>query len=449
MEDTEITAGNCRPSLAVNTGWMAAAQVSRVVVQGAAFILLVRGLGVADYGKFVAVTAFLGILAPFSGWGGGNVMIMNVARKRSLFRTYWGNVLLISLGTGALLLLLALALRDILLPFVTAKVLFAMALSELFFLRFVEFAGQAFQSVEKLALTAWVQIFPGLIRLGCVIGFLASGTAGRGLEAWVDWYVWAGAAAGLGAILLVGRRLGSPSPSLPLLMAQLKLGFHFSIGICAKSVYGDIDKTMLARLATADAAGIYAAAARIIFYAFTPVQSLLAAANARFFRCGAEGLNPAVLFAMRLLPYAAGYGIVSAAALYLLAPLLPAVLGDGFAQSVGALRLLAAVPFIQAVHYLLADSLTGAGYQSVRSAFQIFIGLFNVALNLLVIPRYSWRGAAWATVASEALLAILLMAAVARLRRGTAVLPGIEADMVSPVCPEAASAGERPSLELP
>jgi hypothetical protein len=42
--------------------------------------------------------------------------------------------------------------------------------------------------------------------------------------------------------------------------------------------------------------------------------------------------------------------------------------------------------------------------------------LFNVLINLWIIPIYSWRGAAWTSLASDGLLAASLWACVACLR---------------------------------
>ena len=53
-------------------------------------------------------------------------------------------------------------------------------------------------------------------------------------------------------------------------------------------------------------------------------------------------------------------------------------------------------------------SLTGAGFQGARSGIQVLVALFNVGINLWLIPTYSWRGAAWASIISDGLLSILL-----------------------------------------
>jgi O-antigen/teichoic acid export membrane protein len=60
---------------------------------------------------------------------------------------------------------------------------------------------------------------------------------------------------------------------------------------------------------------------------------------------------------------------------------------------------------LKATHYFLSDTLTGAGHQGLRSAIQAGVALFNVLINLWLIPRYSWVGAAWSSIASDALLA--------------------------------------------
>jgi O-antigen/teichoic acid export membrane protein len=81
------------------------------------------------------------------------------------------------------------------------------------------------------------------------------------------------------------------------------------------------------------------------------------------------------------------------------------------------LRWLAVLPVLKAMHYFLADTLTGAGYQAVRTCIQAGVGAFNILINLWLIPAYSWRGAAWASIASDALLLAGVAGAVLLLSR--------------------------------
>ena len=72
------------------------------------------------------------------------------------------------------------------------------------------------------------------------------------------------------------------------------------------------------------------------------------------------------------------------------------------------MRWLAILPLLKTIHYFLADSLSGAGYQGIRAAGQIFVALTNVGLNFWLIPLYSWRGAAWSSIACDGLLAVVM-----------------------------------------
>jgi O-antigen/teichoic acid export membrane protein len=73
-----------------------------------------------------------------------------------------------------------------------------------------------------------------------------------------------------------------------------------------------------------------------------------------------------------------------------------------------ALRWLCVLPAIKSVHAFLTDTLTGADYQWQRSMVQMVMAAFNIFLNLWIIRAYAWRGAAWSSVITDLLLAVLL-----------------------------------------
>ena len=110
----------------------------------------------------------------------------------------------------------------------------------------------------------------------------------------------------------------------------------------------------------------------------------------------------------RALLYSAALFIV----LWLSAPLLPLVLGANYAQTARALRWLALLPILRSGHIFLADSLSGAGFQGLRSAIQAAVAGINIALNIAILPRYGWLGAAWTSLASDGLLLLCLWSAV-------------------------------------
>ena len=89
---------------------------------------------------------------------------------------------------------------------------------------------------------------------------------------------------------LVCAKLGAPSFRFRRSFDETREGFYFSVTLSAQTIYNDIDKTMLARLSTLAATGIYGAAYRIVDASFAPVSALLAAAYPNVFRRGIAGI---------------------------------------------------------------------------------------------------------------------------------------------------------------
>jgi len=199
-------------------------------------------------------------------------------------------------------------------------------------------------------------------------------------------------------------------------------GIYFSGSQSAQTIYNDVDKTMLARLSALDANGIYAAAYRIIDVSFIPIGSVLYAAYPRYFRHKPGDVRGTYECATRLLPGPIGFSLVAFVTLLLGAPLVPKILGGEYSRTVEALRWLSILPLFKTIHYFFADALSGAGFQGPRMCLQIVVAIFNVLVNLWIIPVYSWRGAAWSSLASDGLLALLMWLTINVLRRRQATI---------------------------
>jgi O-antigen/teichoic acid export membrane protein len=174
---------------------------------------------------------------------------------------------------------------------------------------------------------------------------------------------------------------------------------------------------MLSRLGGMEATGVYAAAYRVIDVSMTPVRSLAAAAYPQFFRKGAGGMAATYPYAQSLIAKAALYGSLASAGLWLFAPVLPHFLGSRYSDVVPAVRWLALIPFLRCLHSFMADALSGAGLQPTRTGIQVVAALVNIGLNLVILPRYSWRGAAWTSLGCDGLLAVLFWATAFYYRR--------------------------------
>jgi O-antigen/teichoic acid export membrane protein len=294
--------------------------------------------------------------------------------------------------------------RTVLPGTIPVHLVMVVAIADIPGLSLITIAGQAFQSFEQLKWTAAINLLISLNRmLGALllVFFFHPATA-------LQWgYVYLACTVVTATIVtaLVIFRLGAPRLKFRRSPQALWHGFHFSVSLSAQTIYNDIDKTMLARLSSLHATGIYGAAYRLIDVSFAPVLALLYAAYPNFFREGSAGIASSFSYAKPLLRRAAGYAALVACAILLFAGVVPYVLGPEYAETTVALRWLSPLPLLKATHYFLSDTLTGAGHQGLRSAIQAGVALFNVLINLWLIPRYSWVGAAWSSIASDALLA--------------------------------------------
>ena len=404
-------------TIARNTGSMFFGQGVRAVLQGAYFVLIARAIGPDGYGAFVGAASYIAIAAPFSSIGSGNILIKNVARDPSTFGIYWGNALAITLVSGlALSFLLLLASRLILPAAISPWLLLSVAFADLIFSRLVDVSAQAFQAFDKIGRSAQLYTLSSFAKLMAVaVLFVQPSTASAVTWGWL--YLFGTAASAIVALSLVRRDLGRAAPAVERIRGELREGVHFSVSWSAQNLYNDIDKTMLARYATLESTGTYGAAYRLIDIAFVPVSSLLWASYAGFFRHGAGGLDASQKYGRRFVPIVVLYGLAAAAGLYVIAPLIPLVVGIKYRDTLFAVRWLALLPLLKSLHYFAGSVLAGAGFQGLRSRIQAGLAIFNVAINFWLIPAYSWRGAAWSSIATDGLLAALLWAAVIRLSR--------------------------------
>lgn len=405
--------------LARNTFWMLGGQGVRVLLQAVYFILIARALGAQQYGAFIGAVSLVALIAPFSSWGTGFILIKEVARNRSTFCQYWGAALGVTVLAGGILLCLVLIVSHaIWTNSVPLKAVLLVGISDAIVIRILELAVQAFTAVEALRKCAEIYIVLSLTRTlaaACLFFGVHSPTA----VSWAFLYLLSAVAATVYAVAAVTSALGRPSLGPRLSRTELHEGFYFAVGQASATVYNDIDKTMLVRLGGLEVTGIYGAAYRIVDVAFAPLSALVSAAAARFFRHGADGIAGSTRFARKLLPYSAGYGLLAAASLFLGSSVLPAILGQGFAATALALRWLSPLVFLRSVHYFLADALSTSGHQRRRASVQLGIVGLNVLLNLWLIPIYSWRGAAWASLATDAALVLALFVVIISIRRDT------------------------------
>ena len=422
-----LIAANSR--LGRNAAWVFAGQLTRVGLQGAYFLILARVLGVDGFGAFAGVVALAALAAPYASLGALNLLVKHVSTGSRSALVQFSNGVLVTLGVGGALTVLLVVAAPAVAPLgVLAGTVALIAAADIVAANLIMIAGALGQARERLMSDRPLPDTAQRRSAGRPARGAGADRRGRpdrgrrqlrrfrrccsrAASPWRSSAGWAASGP-------------SSGPSRP----RWREGLLFAVSQSSQNVYNDIDKTMLARLDSLGSAGIFAAAFRIVDFAFVPMRAALAAAYPRFFTHGEAGLRSALRVTRKIAAPGLAYSVVVGGVLLLGLNAIPVVLGAEYSPSVGAVQLLAVLPLLRWVHYLAADSLTGAGRQGARTACQVGVAVANVGLNFWLIPAYSWTGAAVSTLVCDGLLGVglwsVVLAGVRSERRADPAGPG-------------------------
>lgn len=376
------------------------------VLRAAYFVLIARLLGVLQYGVVVGAIALVNMVINYSRLGSSVVFLRHVSADRTQFAVYWGNILLVTLGMSTFLTLVLHFAAGHLIASASAALIVPTAITSCLCEQLTSATGQVFQTFEKMGITATLNLLINLARAltaGAMLLVMHRATA---LE-WVIASAIVSAISAIVAVSMVTIEFGWPKIVPRLFLKRGVEGAEYAISASADSAYNDLDKTMLSHYGMSAAVGIYTMAYRVIDLATMPISSIQLASEPRLFQLGATSLQAAAMFGRRLLKRGVLTSAIAAVAMFLLAPLIPLLVGKGFTESVSALRWLCLIPVFRSIHGITGGVLTGAGLQRYRTTAQISAVIINFGLNLWLIPVHGWHGAAWASLATDGLLGIM------------------------------------------
>ncbi len=260
-----------------DTTHLSIGQGFRLVIQAAYFVLIARALGPDAYGAFVTVVAMAALLGPFSGLGTATLFIKNVRSGKREASICWGNGILLTVLSGTLLSGLGAGLSALLHLKTVPSVVTIVCVADLVLLKVTELAAFGFTALDQMKQTSIQSVVVSLLRLGGIV-ILVVTMHPVTLNLWVLTYLLTTLLGTLYALMKGGRLWGRPVVDLRALREDAAEGVFFSVAGSATTIYNDIDKIMLSRLADLAATGVYSAAYRVIDVTMTPVRSLAAAA---------------------------------------------------------------------------------------------------------------------------------------------------------------------------
>jgi PST family polysaccharide transporter len=391
-----------------NIGWLFFDKILRMGVGLLIGVWIARYLGPEQFGLLNFTVALIGLFGALAAMGLQGIVVRDIVQNPACREDTLGSAALLQLLGGAAAYTLLLATVFYLRPQDVLSQLVAAILGAVVLLKAFEVAGYWFESQVQSKYTVWVQNAAFLIFAGIKAVLILTGAS---LISFV-WAMLAEAFVVALAMTLALNRFGPPLSSLRIsyrrCCALLKAGWPLMLSSIAVMIYMKIDQIMIGQMLGNDAVGIYSAAAR-----FSEIWYFIATAVA-------ASVLPAILEAKKnneaqyrqrlqalfdLMTWIAI--IVALPVTFFATPLVTMLFGADYSEAGGvlAIHVWATVFVFLGVaggNWFLAEN------QQLISLQRTALGAaVNVLLNIVLIPMLGVVGAAWATLISYAVAAML------------------------------------------
>jgi O-antigen/teichoic acid export membrane protein len=395
--------------IARNTGVQVVAEALSKLASLALYVVMARSLGVEGFGEFMFALSLALLLTVVAGFGIDAVIVRHVAREPRAVHSLLADAIAVKVVFGLLGVALAVGVAfagGYSTPVrVTVGVLAVASVIDMLSRNFYA----AFQARDDLGPTA-----VGLMiqRFSTAAVGMALLLAGGGVVAVA--LVWLGgslASLAYATVRLARARL-LPEPRSSWRRGRALITGSFAIGLAGifSTVLFRVDSTMLSLLEDNAAVGLYGVAYRLLestlFLSFAFVAALLPMLSrlsrtstppvADVFELGCKVL------AVMLVPL--GVAFVAFAE-----PIIDTLYGDEYAEALTAARILGGAVVLYGFSYLGGYVLISQGRQNLLPVLVAAVAVENIALNFVLIPAYSYDGAAISTTVCEATHAALMI----------------------------------------
>lgn len=395
--------------LAKRAGWAGVVEVLQLVSSVLVFVVLANLLTTSDYGRLGAVLGIAAATASLSSFGSHVLLIKRVSQGEPLADSWKRatSVATVGLGAGALLVI---ALQPLLFDSIDIRAFALLVIAQVNFFWLTElavFVGNGTRRLKEAAQIRFVVMVCRLLGLGWFVVY--------GNGELLQWAIASFVSFGVAVVLALGYiwRVFGPLPSLTRgSRADYREGVPFSVNAGSESLVDVSDRPMLLEFGKEVDAGIYSLGGRIVQYGYLPLRIILRASDADLFGAGRRGTAAALGVTRSLLGPMVAVSALVGVGLAVLAPIVPIVAGSEYDDAVNAIRLLAALPLVRGVQYLMGNCLSASNHQWWRVGSTLSAAVLNFTLNLILLPSGTWRTAVFTTMVSEVYLTGTLAAVV-------------------------------------
>lgn len=389
---------------------MAALSFAEIVSKLLQFVIMVYAARVLDkesFGIFSFALAFSFIAVIFADLGINTYLIREISRDSSKSSKYFGNAFITKIFLSVITFALIFGILGVLGYDQKSRTVVYLVWLFAIMSSFTELTYSIFRSFEKMYYDASIKVLRMLILIFLTFFVLAKG---YGVVFFGLSFVITEVLIFLTSFALVYTRFTKPvfEFDFDFIKNLLFNSFPFGLSIVFGSIYFYIDSVMISKMRGPLEVAEYGAAYNLVLaLLFIPLiyTTAIYPVMSRYYKKDSKALE---FIYRKSWKYLYIIGIPISFGIFLLSDNIISLLyGTKYKSSVLALRILAWFVFLKFINYMLGTTLSSINRQKYRMYAQAGTALFNVALNLVLIPYIGFIGAAISTVLTEIFLFVL------------------------------------------
>jgi O-antigen/teichoic acid export membrane protein len=374
-------------------------------------VIVARRLGPEGFGALAVLTATVALAVQIGSAGLPSANVYFVSRDRKRLGPVWANSLAFAFGGGAMLVVIVVTLGRV------SPALFGDLPVNLVLVAAIAIPFQLLNLLGLNVLLAMDRIgqmnfldsmLPALILLNAIVVLFV---LHAGLPVLVSFNSAAAFVLAIWMMMAIGRLLSRQydaqpfRPNVELFQKTIRYGLKFSVPVMAAILVFRVDLLILNHFRGAAEAGVYAVAsqvANLLLMMPGVIATLLFPRLASYQDQRGE-------FAIRVTRHASFVMLIMCAAAAAGSFLLPLIYGPRFADATIQLLILLPGVYLVGIESVLVQHFSGIGLPVAIPIFWVVTLAVNVGLNLVLVPAFGGRGAAYASVISYALIFVLVV----------------------------------------
>ncbi|MFA6511827.1 MAG: flippase [Patescibacteria group bacterium] len=397
------------------------------------FALLARYLGQEGYGHYYTVLSYLGFFSVLADFGLYIIVARELGRKEKPEGEILGNLLALRLVLAFIILSIGIVL-SLFFPYPgVVKISILVGAANFLFIAVIQLLVGLFQAHLN---TFWV-VFGEIIGRLVVIGLVLLIISNAGALPWIIAAVVLGSFSNFVIMLLATRRFVRLSLKFDMVYWRyiLRETFPIAVSVILNLIYFRLDTILLSIFQPASEVGLYGAAYKILEILVTfpnmfiglilPVLSYWALHDTdRFRRIFQRAFD---------LLIAGGLPLVIGG-LWLAEPIIVLISGQEFAAAAPVFQLLLFAVFSLFLGSLSGHAIVAIGKQRVMVWVYLCIAVLGIGVYLLLIPIFSFYGAAFGTILTETLSMSVGYFIILRNKRFTLNIWGVGRALLASAC---------------